>query len=106
MDDFRFDPDPVLHYEIPKDGVYHLEIRDSIFRGREDFVYRISVGEQPFITSMFPLGGRAGDTIAAKVDGWNLPADTLRLNTDYGVEHVRSTVLEHGMASPMPCCMP
>jgi len=96
VDDFRFDPDPVLHYEIPKDGVYHLEIRDSIFRGREDFVYRISVGEQPFITSMFPLGGRAGDTIAAKVDGWNLPADTLRLNTDYGVEHVRSTVLEHG----------
>ncbi|MCK5802059.1 MAG: hypothetical protein KAI66_04470, partial [Lentisphaeria bacterium] len=56
-DDFRFDPDPVLLYDVPATGVYELEIRDSIYRGREDFVYRISVGELPFITRMFPLGG-------------------------------------------------
>ncbi len=96
VDDFRFDPDPVLYYEIPKDGVYHLEIRDSIFRGREDFVYRISVGEHPFITSLFPLGGRAGDPISAEIGGWNLPAGVLALNTDYGVDGVRTAVLEDG----------
>jgi len=40
-DDYRFDPDPVLFFKVPQDGVYELEIRDSIYRGREDFVYRI-----------------------------------------------------------------
>jgi len=44
-DHFLFHPDPVLHYEIPGEGEYVLEIRDAIYRGREDFVYRIAVGE-------------------------------------------------------------
>ena len=44
-DDYRFHPDPVLFFEVPEDGEYELEIRDAIYRGREDFVYRITVGE-------------------------------------------------------------
>ncbi len=40
-DDYRFRPDPVLHFEIPADGEYVVEIRDAIYRGREDFVYRV-----------------------------------------------------------------
>ena len=46
-DDYRFDPDPVLFYRIDKDGEYRLEIRDALFRGRDDFVYRVSLGELP-----------------------------------------------------------
>ncbi|MBM4017047.1 MAG: hypothetical protein FJ288_01760 [Planctomycetes bacterium] len=72
-DDFRFHPDPVLCYEIPADGQYVLEIQDAIYRGREDFVYRIAVGELPLVTSIFPLGGRAGTQTAVEVKGWNLP---------------------------------
>ena len=72
-DDFRFDPDPVLYYEIPADGEYVLEIKDSIYRGREDFVYRITVGETPFIGTIFPLGGPAGKVADVEVRGWNLP---------------------------------
>ena len=72
-DDFRFHPDPVLHYVIPKDGEYTLEIRDSIYRGREDFVYRLTVGELPFVTGIFPLGGRTGAKTAVELSGWNLP---------------------------------
>ena len=96
VDDFRFDPDPVLLYEIPEDGVYELEIRDSIFRGRDDFVYRVSVGEQPFITDMFPLGGRAGyDTVAA-INGWNLPVTQLPLKTDHGAKRIWKAALQNG----------
>ena len=40
-DDNYFDPDPVLNFTAPRDGVYTLEIRDALYRGREDFVYRI-----------------------------------------------------------------
>lgn len=73
-DDFRFNPDPVVHYQIPADGEYAIEIKDSIYRGREDFVYRITVGETPFITSIFPLGGPAGTRTGVDLNGWNLPA--------------------------------
>lgn len=80
-DDYRFNPDPVLYYEIPEDGEYELEIRDSLYRGREDFVYRIAVSERPFITQMFPLGGREGVETVASISGWNLPTTRLPLDT-------------------------
>jgi hypothetical protein len=76
-DDFRFHPDPVLYYEIPKDGEYVIEIKDAIYRGREDFIYRITIGELPFITGIFPLGGRAGNQTPIKLTGWNLPTDSM-----------------------------
>ena len=61
-DDYRFKPDPVILYQVPKDGEYVLAIYDAIYRGREDFVYRMTIGELPFVTSIFPLGGRVGDS--------------------------------------------
>ena len=72
-DDYRFHPDPVLHYAVPKDGEYTLEIKDALYRGREDFVYRIAIGELPFVTGIFPLGGRAGARTEVALSGWNLP---------------------------------
>ncbi len=92
-DDYRFHPDPVLLCQIPEDGEYELEIRDSIYRGREDFVYRIAVGELPFITQTFPLGGRAGVSTVAAIDGWNLASKRLRLDTQPGDDHIRQTTL-------------
>ena len=59
-DDYRFKPDPTIFFEVPDDGEYVLAITDAIFRGREDFVYRVTIGELPFVTSIFPLGGRVG----------------------------------------------
>lgn len=76
-DDFRFSPDPVLYYRIPAFGEYVVEIKDSIYRGREDFVYRITIGELPFVTSIFPLGGPTGARTTVKVAGWNLPVAKL-----------------------------
>jgi hypothetical protein len=72
-DHFQCRPDPVLYYEVPMDGQYVVEIRDAIYRGREDFVYRIALGELPFVTSIFPLGGQAGAQTTVEVRGWNLP---------------------------------
>jgi len=95
-DDYRFHPDPVLLYEVPRDGEYVLEVRDAIYRGREDFVYRIAVGELPFITQAFPLGGRAGTGVLATLDGWNLPARQLRLGTAPGSVRVRRAALQWG----------
>ncbi len=79
-DDYRYQPDPVLHVKIPADGDYVLEIKDALYRGREDFVYRIAIGEFPYITSIFPLGGPAGSKTAVQVSGWNLKAARLTMD--------------------------
>ena len=71
-DDYRFKPDPVLLCDIPADGDYLLAIHDAIFRGREDFVYRLTLGELPFITSIFPLGGQLGMAAGVDLKGVNL----------------------------------
>ena len=83
---FHFRPDPVIHFDVPRDGEYTVEIHDSIFRGREDFVYRLTIGELPFVTGIFPLGGRLGEKSSVALTGWNLPEKSLVLhNTEAGV---------------------
>jgi len=69
---FYYRQDPVIYYEVPADGEYFFEIRDSIYRGREDFVYRVTLGELPFVTGIFPLGARAGTEVDVELQGWNL----------------------------------
>jgi len=45
-DDFYYLPDPVLACTVPKTGDYRLEVRDNLYRGREDFVYAVSCRER------------------------------------------------------------
>jgi hypothetical protein len=77
--DFRFRPDPLLVYHVPSDGEYLLEIRDALWRGRGDFVYRLTIGEMPCLTDIFPLGGRRGETTRVELHGFNLGAETLEI---------------------------
>ncbi|MEN6407501.1 MAG: PPC domain-containing protein [Thermoguttaceae bacterium] len=79
VDDFRFHPDPMLVFKPDRDGDYWIEIRDALYRGREDFVYRLSLGELPFLSSVFPLGGRRGATAHLELFGANLPHKTMRV---------------------------
>ncbi|MCX8035679.1 MAG: PPC domain-containing protein [Candidatus Sumerlaeia bacterium] len=98
-DDYYFQPDPVLFCEIPADGEYTVEIRDSIYRGREDFVYRVAIGELPFITAMFPLGGQAGTQTIASISGWNLTQTKLPLDTRPGASVRQAVVRENNLLS-------
>jgi hypothetical protein len=103
-DDYRFKPDPTILYEAPEDGEYTFAIYDSIYRGREDFVYRITVGELPFVTSIFPLGARTGDKPDVKMTGWNLDGAELALpDTNAGRGVYQVVAKRNGIASnPMP----
>ncbi len=76
---YYYRQDPVIYYEVPEDGEYVAEIRDSIYRGREDFVYRITLGELPFVTGIFPLGARAGTEVDVELQGWNLVQTQLKV---------------------------
>ena len=68
-----FRPDPVLTCEIPADGPYTLEIKDSIYRGREDFVYRLAIQEPRDTTPSAvlpkpPKKLKPGTTVAGRID--------------------------------------
>ena len=78
-DDFRFKPDPVVVFNVPKDGEYVFAIRDGIYRGREDFVYRITAGKLPFVTSVTPRGWQLNREQPLKVEGVNLDGAKLQL---------------------------
>jgi hypothetical protein len=98
-DDFRSQPDPVLHVRVPADGEYVLEIKDALYRGREDFVYRISIGALPFITSIFPLGGPAGAKTVVQVNGWNLATGRVTMDTAGAAPGVYSATTTGGSLS-------
>ena len=75
--DFRFDPDPMMIFPVEKDGEYLLDIHDILYRGRENFIYRLSIGELPRLTHIFPLGGQRNSNVTVELHGVNLPAQTL-----------------------------
>lgn len=68
-DDHYFDPDPELVFKVPASGRYTLRIRDALYRGREDFVYRIRVRSgRPALRIPRPDASAGGPWIdAAKV---------------------------------------
>ncbi len=100
FDDADLDgPDPACLYNVPKDGVYQLEVRDALPGGGRDFVYRIAIGELPYVTSAFPLGGLAGGRTVATIRGWNLPGHELPLDTSPGDDVRRAVLTAHGVDS-------
>jgi hypothetical protein len=85
----RFDADPLLVFVPPEDGVYTAEIRDSVFRGREDFVYRLSIAPSPVVESVYPLGLKEGASAVLKLEGKNLAAGEVKIDATPGSENFR-----------------
>lgn len=71
-DDYHHYVDPVIIATLPKDGKYTLMIHDAIYRGREDFNYRIHIGEIPFVTGRYPAYGIVGRKVKQDIEGVNL----------------------------------
>ncbi len=65
-------PDAVLTAKLPADGKYTLSITDREKGGGMDHFYRLNAGALPYITSVFPLGVRAGESGEVSVAGSNL----------------------------------
>ena len=76
-DDDAHHPDPLLAFDVPEDGVYSVEIKDAVARGREDFVYRMLIGAVPFATQVSPPAVQGGAESTLTLSGWNLPQTTL-----------------------------
>jgi hypothetical protein len=56
--------DPFISLVAPHDGTYILQLREATYGGNGDCHYRLHVGNFPRPTSVYPLGGKAGDDVA------------------------------------------
>lgn len=65
--------DPLIDFTLPEDGTYFLRIRDLLYRGNPDSVYRLTCGVVPYNTYIYPTGGTIGNTIKTTIGGENLP---------------------------------
>lgn len=70
-DDFN-EKDSLLAYTVPSAGDYYLLLRDLSNRGGDRQYYRLSMGEIPYVTAAFPMGGRPGSTVPMELQGFNL----------------------------------
>lgn len=72
-DDFH-SPDPLLVLNPGKDGDYVVELRDLGYQGSAAASYRLTVGDLPWATSLYPAGGQRGHAVPVVVQGANLAA--------------------------------
>lgn len=90
-DDFRNGVDPVIITKIPETDTYTLMIHDAVFRGREDFNYRIEVGEIPYISFIFPAIGVSGKPNSVHINGVNIAKNTIKFKPAFEGKGVFST---------------
>lgn len=64
--------DPVLLFEVPEDGEYHLRLRDLEYRGGPEYGYRVIAGPIPYVESILPSSGEPGKIVTATPSGYNL----------------------------------
>ena len=64
--------DSLLNYTALETGKYTLHIRDIRYKGGKGFRYRLSIGELPYLETIFPLGGQRGTDNTIAVTGANL----------------------------------
>ena len=55
--------DPFVSLIVPADGTYILRLREATYGGNDDCHYRLHIGAFPRPTAVYPLGGKAGETL-------------------------------------------
>lgn len=58
--------DPFVSLIVPADGTYFLRLREATYGGNDDCHYRLHIGAFPRPTAVYPLGGKAGETLSLR----------------------------------------
>jgi len=56
--------DPFLSFLVPSNGTYIVQVREVTYGGNDNCQYLLHMGAFPRPGSVYPLGGKAGETIA------------------------------------------
>ena len=55
--------DPFISLVVPADGTYVLRLREATYEGNDHCHYRLHIGAFPRPTRVYPMGGKAGETL-------------------------------------------
>jgi hypothetical protein len=58
--------DPIISLKAPKTGTYIIRLREVTYAGNDKCQYLLHIGNFPRPTIVYPLGGKAGETLALK----------------------------------------
>lgn len=67
-------PDPLVIFQAPADGLYRVRVNEVTYAGSMDHFFRLSIGDLPYVTGLFPLSVPAGQEATVQLLGANLPA--------------------------------
>ncbi|MEK6234357.1 MAG: PPC domain-containing protein, partial [Planctomycetales bacterium] len=74
-----FGNDPALRFSAPDDGEYQVRVADVNSNGLQDHVYRLTITSDPFVESIYPLGGRRGVKTKFQLFGQATPAEPVEI---------------------------
>jgi hypothetical protein len=97
--------DARLTTTLPEDGDYVVEISDSKYQGAGRAIYRLIVGPVPMAEEVYPLGGRAGETVGLELRGGTISGVAIAaatLSTPFGAEVVQPRLTNQmlGLGAP------
>ena len=64
-----FGGDPFLAVDLPHDGTYLVEVRDTRYFGNPKYVYCLEIAEKPFVHAVFPLAIQRGSSTEVELIG-------------------------------------
>jgi hypothetical protein len=62
-----FGLDPILNFAVPADGRYVVRVQSVFFKGAPMAAYRLTLGEVPYPTHVFPPGGKRGQKVVVNL---------------------------------------
>jgi hypothetical protein len=73
----KYSPDPLLKFTAKESGVHQVKIHDASFGGLQNYVYRLTITDGPWVESVYPLGGKRGSETKFEAVGQKLAAGPL-----------------------------
>jgi hypothetical protein len=65
--------DPVLRVALPADGVYVVRVASLAYKGAHGAVYRLTIGDVPYLAGVFPPGAQRGQSVEVELIGPGIP---------------------------------
>lgn len=65
--------DPLLAHAFAENGTYTIRVSDLAQAGSGEHLYRLSLGQFPYVTACYPLSVPAGQETSVELVGFNLP---------------------------------
>lgn len=64
--------DPILEYTLKADGRYVLRVQSLFYKGSQSAIYRLTIGDVPYPTCVYPPGGKRGTKVEVTLNGTNV----------------------------------